>query len=130
MVAVQDIECVLAQGNYVELRIDGRGVLVRETLAHILARLDPKRFARIHRSRIVCIDRIDQVEPVASGQYMLELVASCCDVSTVIPTVPCSRAGRILRGVRGRRTETRGFARHHGTVHATRGVKGVFTRHR
>lgn len=73
MVAANDIECVLAQGNYVELRIDGRGVLVRETLAHILARLDPKRFARIHRSRIVCIDKIDQVEPVASGQYMVRM---------------------------------------------------------
>jgi two-component system LytT family response regulator len=73
MIAVQDIECVLAQGNYVELRIDGRGVLVRETLAHILARLDPKRFARIHRSRIVCVDRIDQVEPYASGQYVVKM---------------------------------------------------------
>lgn len=73
MIAVADIECVLAQGNYVELRIDGRGVLVRETLAHILARLDPKRFARIHRSRIVCVDRIDQVEPYASGQYVVKM---------------------------------------------------------
>lgn len=73
MVAVSEIECVLAQGNYVELRIDGRGVLVRETLAHILARLDPKRFARIHRSRIVCVDRIDQVEPYASGQYVVKM---------------------------------------------------------
>lgn len=73
MIAVADIECVLAQGNYVELRIDGKGVLVRETLAHILARLDPKRFARIHRSRIVCVDRIDQVEPYASGQYVVKM---------------------------------------------------------
>jgi two-component system LytT family response regulator len=73
MVAVQDIECVLAQGNYVELRIEGRGVLVRETLAHILARLDPMVFVRIHRSRIVRVDRIDQVEPHASGQYVVRM---------------------------------------------------------
>ena len=73
MVAVADIECVVAQGNYVELRIDGRGLLVRETLAHLLARLDPRVFVRIHRSRIVRIDRIEQVEPFASGQYVVKM---------------------------------------------------------
>jgi two-component system LytT family response regulator len=73
MVAVHELECVLAQGNYVELRIGGRGLLVRETLAHVLARLDPRVFVRIHRSRIVRIDEIDQVEPHASGQYVVKM---------------------------------------------------------
>ena len=73
MLAVCDIECVIAQGNYVEVRIDGKGLLVRETLAHVLARLDPQVFVRIHRSRIVRIDRIDQVEPYASGQYVVRM---------------------------------------------------------
>jgi two-component system LytT family response regulator len=73
MVAVQELECVIAQGNYVELRIGGRGLLVRETMAHVLARLDPRVFVRIHRSRIVRIDEIDQVEPHASGQYVVRM---------------------------------------------------------
>jgi len=73
MVAVAELECVLAQGNYVELRIGGRGLLVRETMAHVLARLDPRVFVRIHRSRIVRIDEIDQVEPHASGQYVVKM---------------------------------------------------------
>jgi two-component system LytT family response regulator len=73
MIAVHELECVLAQGNYVELRIGGRGLLVRETMAHVLARLDPRLFVRIHRSRIVRIDEIDQVEPHASGQYVVKM---------------------------------------------------------
>ncbi|TWI04980.1 LytTR family two component transcriptional regulator [Luteimonas cucumeris] len=73
MVRVRDVECVLAQGNYVELRVGGRGLLLRETMAGIEARLDPRLFLRIHRSRIVRIDLVDQVEPHGAGQYLLRL---------------------------------------------------------
>lgn len=73
IVAVRDIECVLAQGNYVELKIDGRGLLLRETMAGIHARLDPKLFVRIHRSRIVKIDLIEQIEAYGAGQYMVRM---------------------------------------------------------
>lgn len=73
MVAVREIECVLAQGNYVELRTEGRGLLLRETMASIQARLDPRLFLRIHRSRIVRIDLIEQVEPYGAGQYMVRM---------------------------------------------------------
>lgn len=73
MVAVRDLECVLAQGNYVELRVEGRGLLLRETMAGIQARLDPKLFIRIHRSRIVRIDLIEQVEAHGAGQYLLRM---------------------------------------------------------
>ena len=73
MIAVDELECVIAQGNYVELRMGGRALLVRETMAHVLARLDPRVFVRIHRSRIVRIAQIDQVEPHASGQYVVRM---------------------------------------------------------
>lgn len=73
IVAVRDIECVLAQGNYVELRVDGRGLLLRETMASIETRLDPRLFVRIHRSRIVRVDLIEQIEVHGAGQYLVRM---------------------------------------------------------
>ncbi len=73
IVAVRDVEYVLAQGNYVELRIDGRSLLLRETMAGIQVRLDPRLFVRIHRSRIVRIDLIEQIEAHGAGQYMVRM---------------------------------------------------------
>ena len=73
MVAVRDVECVLAQGNYVELRVEGRSLLLRETMASIEARLDPQLFARIHRSRIVRVDLVDQIEALGAGQYVVRM---------------------------------------------------------
>lgn len=73
IVSVREIECVLAQGNYVELKIDGRSLLLRETMAGIAAKLDPKLFVRIHRSRIVRIDLVEQIEAYGAGQYMLRM---------------------------------------------------------
>jgi len=73
IVAVRDIECVLAQGNYVELKIGGRSLLLRETMVGIHARLDPRSFVRIHRSRIVRIDMIEQIEPYGAGQYVVRM---------------------------------------------------------
>lgn len=73
IVAVRDVECVLAQGNYVELKVDGRSLLLRETMANIETRLDPKLFVRIHRSRIVRVDLIEQIEIYGAGQYMVRM---------------------------------------------------------
>lgn len=73
IVAVRDIECVLAQGNYVELRVDGRGLLLRETMGSIEVRLDPRLFVRIHRSRIVRVDLIEQIEVHGAGQYLVRM---------------------------------------------------------
>ena len=73
IVAAGDIEYVLAQGNYVELKTAGRGLLLRETLAGFQAKLDPARFVRIHRSRIVRIDLIEQIEPYGAGQYLVRM---------------------------------------------------------
>ncbi|MDH5835673.1 LytR/AlgR family response regulator transcription factor [Luteimonas kalidii] len=73
MVEVADITMLVAQGNYVELVIAGRSLLLRETLTSLVARLDPARFVRVHRSRAVRVDLVDQVEPCGAGQYWLRL---------------------------------------------------------
>jgi len=78
MVPVEQISMLVAQGNYVELVMPGLSLLLRETLAALVARLDPARFVRIHRSRAVRIDLIDQVESYGAGQYWLRLKNGAC----------------------------------------------------
>lgn len=77
-VPVREIELLVAQGNYVELVLPGRSLLLRETLTSLAERLDPSVFLRIHRSRAVRIDMIDRVEPYGAGQYWLRLKNGTC----------------------------------------------------
>jgi len=58
---VRDVEWIEAAGVYVTIHEGGREHLVRESLAALEARLDPSRFARIHRSAIVSIDRVTEL---------------------------------------------------------------------
>lgn len=73
MLPVDEIERIVAQRNYLELHGKGRCLLLREPLATLMARLDPKRFLRVHRSRAVRIDCIEQVELYGAARYWLRL---------------------------------------------------------
>lgn len=73
MVELDELDCALAQANYVELKVGMRSFVLRETISGFHARLDPQRFLRIHRSAIVRIDAIREVEPLASGRYRVSL---------------------------------------------------------
>ena len=72
-VAARDIEWADAAGNYVRLHAGGRAHLYRDTMKAIEARLDPRRFVRIHRSAIVNIDRVAQIEPYVHGEYVVTM---------------------------------------------------------
>jgi two-component system LytT family response regulator len=72
-VAVDDIDWVEAYGNYVRLHV-GKGVhLIRETLGNIERQLDPARFARVHRSSIVNLDRVARMDLWGAGDYVVLL---------------------------------------------------------
>lgn len=73
MVPVQQIECICAQLNYVELHVGQERLVLRETMTAMEAQLDPRHFARIHRSRIVRIDAVTDIENLGSGQYLVRL---------------------------------------------------------
>ena len=73
MVEIDELDCALAQANYVELKVGVRSFVLRETISGFHARLDPQRFLRIHRSAIVRIDAIREVELLASGRYRVNL---------------------------------------------------------
>ena len=72
-VAARDIEWADAAGNYVRLHAGGRAHLYRDTMKAIEGRLDPRRFVRIHRSAIVNIDRVAQIEPYVHGEYVVTM---------------------------------------------------------
>jgi len=68
-----DVDCVTAEGNYVCVHTGDKSYLLRETMNVMETRLDAAVFVRVHRSTIVRIDRIEEIEPVASGEYVLRL---------------------------------------------------------
>jgi len=72
-VPAQDVECAVADGNYVALHAGGRVHLVRETMTSFEAGMDPAEFVHIHRSIVVRIDAIARVEPTGSGEYRVVL---------------------------------------------------------
>lgn len=68
-----DIIWIEAAGNYVRLHLAEDSHLFRETMNGIESRLDPRRFVRIHRSRIVNSDRIKELQPWFNGEYVVVL---------------------------------------------------------
>ena len=68
-----EIDWIEAEGDYMKFHVGGRAHLMRETMARLEARLDPKRFIRIHRSTIVNIDRLRKLSPSFAGEYAVIL---------------------------------------------------------
>jgi two-component system LytT family response regulator len=73
VVPVASVEWVEAADNYVTVHAaDGAGLL-RESLHSLQARLDPARFARVHRSALVNLARVHELRPLPSGDYVLTM---------------------------------------------------------
>lgn len=70
---VGDVDWVEAASNYVRLHAAGKEYLLRETMTALEAKLDPMQFVRIHRSTIVRVDRIRELEPLFQGDYVVIL---------------------------------------------------------
>jgi two-component system LytT family response regulator len=72
-VATADVVHLTAEGNYVRVHTADASHLIRGTLSDLETRLDPKQFARIHRSAIVNIEAIKEVRPHFHGDYIVVL---------------------------------------------------------
>jgi len=68
-----EIDWIESAGNYVCLHAGGESHLLRETMSGIEARLDPARFVRIHRTAIVNLDEIKELQPLFHGEYEVAL---------------------------------------------------------
>jgi two-component system LytT family response regulator len=66
---IADIDCIEAEGNYVRVHNGPKSYLLRETISGLETQLDPKKFLRIHRSAIVRLDKIKELQPWFHGEY-------------------------------------------------------------
>ncbi len=73
VIAVATIDWIEAESYYARLHVGDRSYLVRQTMQSLEAALDPHRFARIHRSTIVNIDRVVAVQPFDRRAYTVTL---------------------------------------------------------
>ena len=69
-VAAADVDWIEADGNYMVLHVGEAQHRLRASLAGLTAGLDPKQFVRIHRSVIVNVERIREVQPWFGGDYI------------------------------------------------------------
>jgi two-component system LytT family response regulator len=69
----RDIDWCEAVGNYVRLHVGSQTHLSRCTLTQLAQQLDSEQFVRVHRSIIVNIDRIQELQPWANGEYVILL---------------------------------------------------------
>ena len=86
LIAADDVESLQAAGNYVNLHLRGRDYPLRGTMAAIGQLLDPARFVRVHRSWMVNLDQVAEIEPLDTGDARIRLRDG--------RVVPCSRTYR------------------------------------
>jgi len=72
-VEVDEIEWIQAARSYVQLHTTTKTHLVRETMSHFEANLDPQQFLRIHRSTLINIAFIRELQPYFRGDYLVIL---------------------------------------------------------
>jgi two-component system, LytTR family, response regulator len=73
IVMAEDVEWIAAAGDYVELHVNGRSFLLRETMTSLEQRLDPAKFLRIHRSRIVQSKGILELRSIENREFAVKL---------------------------------------------------------
>jgi len=81
-----EVEWLQASGNYVNLHVRGRDYPLRTTMASIESQLDPARFVRVHRSYIVNLDCVGEIEPLETGDARITMRDGV--------SIPCSRTYR------------------------------------
>lgn len=72
-VKTADVDWLEATGNYIALHVGGESHLIRETMNGMEGKLDPNQFVRVHRSTIVNLDRVKEVQPWFGGEQTLLL---------------------------------------------------------
>jgi hypothetical protein len=73
LISASEIEWLQAQGNYVNLQVRGRAYPLRSTMTAVQALLDPEKFVRVHRSHIVNLDFLLEIEPLDTGDARLKM---------------------------------------------------------
>jgi two-component system LytT family response regulator len=70
---VDEIEWIDADANYVKLNAGKNTYVLRQSIGNLSQRLNPNQFVRIHRSTIVNVEKIKELQPCNSGEYIVVL---------------------------------------------------------
>lgn len=73
VIPVEDIDWIESQDNYISLHAGSSQYLVRNKISVMESRLNPKQFIRIHRSYIVKINQIRELEPLFNGDHIVHM---------------------------------------------------------
>jgi two-component system LytT family response regulator len=73
ILGVKDIDWIEADGDYVRIHCGRAWHVLRETMKRLESQVDPARFVRIHRSTIVNVERIKELQPYFHGEYVVVL---------------------------------------------------------
>jgi two-component system LytT family response regulator len=73
LVTADQVDWIDSAANYVRLHVGSSAYLIRMTMNELEQKLDPDRFARIHRSTIVNISRVKEVTPDWHGEFDVKL---------------------------------------------------------
>lgn len=68
-----DVVAVVAQGNYVALQQASSSYLLRESISVLAEKLEPFGFIRIHRSVLINISLVEEIQPYSTGEYGLRV---------------------------------------------------------
>lgn len=72
-VDVSEIRWIESAGNYVKLHMADDTYMIRSSLKKLQTKLNPHQFVRIHRSRMVNIEEVEEIEPWFSGDSKVVL---------------------------------------------------------
>jgi two-component system LytT family response regulator len=84
LIKVDEIDWIDSASNYAQLHVQNQTHLIRITMAELETRLDPRTFVRIHRTTIVNVDRLQEINLLQEGEVSVTL-----------------RDGKVLRTSRG-----------------------------
>ena len=97
LIPVGEIDWIESAGVYVNLHIGGAEVLYRSALNELADHLDSMRFAQVHRTAIVNIDSIVELQPISHGEFHVLLRdGHCSRISRTYRVRPEKRLGQSL----------------------------------
>jgi two-component system LytT family response regulator len=73
LIRADSVAWIGADGDYAVLHVGERTYMVRESLHQLATQLDPARFVRVHRSSIVRVDQVAEIQPLSNRDAMLRL---------------------------------------------------------
>lgn len=76
LIPFEQIEWVDAAGDYMCIHVDGKTHIMRSTMKELVDKLAGGQFARVHRSTLVNLDKIQSIQMLPKGECMLDLGAN------------------------------------------------------